>query len=183
MNDFRNIRIYLVFLVVVSLVIIGIFQQVFAKDTATTNTSKQCVQRDGLTFNGVGLWTSLPTVLKFYGQPVRIEPMASINKDRVNAHYSYKDIKLFIFNSTVWQVDILASDISSKSGIRLLNDISAVEKRLGVTLRNPISGPNNKIKYKFPFCPPDPPEVEEYVIPVFDQNKRITDFTVVGIMP
>lgn len=174
---------YLVWPVVFSLVILGIFQKALAEEAATANTSKHCVQRDGLTFNGVGLWTRLPNVLKLYGEPLRIEPMPSINKDRVNAHYFYKDIKLFIFNSIVWQVDVLTSDISSKSGIRLLNDISAVEKMLGVKLRNPIPGPNNKIKYKVLICPPEPPEVEEYVIPSFDQDKRLIEFIVAGIMP
>ena len=97
----------------------------------------------------------MPAVLKLYGQPLRVEPMESINSDRVNADYTYKDIKLFIFNSIVWQVDVLTPDISSKSGIRLLSDFSA----------------------------PDPPEVEEYVILGFDQNNRLIEFTAMGVMP
>jgi hypothetical protein len=83
----------------------------------------------------------------------------------------------------VWQVDVLTPDISSKSGIRLLSDFSAVEKVLGVKLRNPYSAQSGKDKFKVPICPPDPPEVEEYVILGFDQNNRLIEFTAVGIMP
>jgi hypothetical protein len=180
---YRKFRRYLVWFAAVNLVLVGTFQESHAGETAGANSPKQCVQRDGITFNGVGLWTRMPAVLKLYGQPLRVEPMESINSDRVNADYTYKDIKLFIFNSIVWQVDVLTPDISSKSGIRLLSDFSAVEKILGVKLKNSTSGQISKNKYKVPICPPDPPEVEEYVILGFDQNNRLIEFTAMGVMP
>ncbi len=173
----------MVWLVAVNLALAGLLQKGHAGATASADSLNRCVQRDGLTFNGVGLWTRLPTVLKLYGQPLRVEPMESINPNRVNAHYTYKDIKLFIFNSIVWQVTVLTPDISSKSGIRLLSDLSEVERRLGVRLKNPASGQGSRDTYKVPICPPDPPEVEEYVILTFDQNNRLVEFTAMGVFP
>ncbi len=178
-----KIRKYLVSLLVITLFLAGLLQDVYAGVTAGTNAQKQCVQRYGLTFNGVGLWTRLPTVLKLYGQPLRIEPKDSINNNRVNGNYYYKDIKLLIFNSIVWQINVLTPDISTKSGIHLSSEFSEVEKMLGVKLRNPISGQNNRDRYKIPICPPDPPEVEEYVTFSFNQDNRLVEFTVEGVFP
>ena len=174
---------YLAWLVVFSLVIIGIFHKALAEGTATANTSKHCVQRDGLTFNGVGLWSRLPAVLKHYGQPLRVEPMDGHNPNHVYAYYTYKDIKLLIFSSIVYQIEILTADISSQSGIRLSNDFAAVEKMLGVELTNPYRGQNGNDTYKVPICPPDPPEVEECVISSFNQQNRLIEFVVMGAMP
>jgi hypothetical protein len=183
MKFYRKIRKYLVSLVAINLVLAGLLQEVHAGATASANSPKQCVQRDGLTFNGVGMWTRLPMVLKLYGQPLRIEPLEGVNSERVFGYYYYKDIKLFIFNSIVWHVNVLTPDISSKSGIRLLSDFSEVEKKLDVKLKNPYSGQSSRDKYKVPICPTDPPEVEEYVLLSFDQNKRLVKFTVLGVLP
>ena len=183
MKIYRKIQKYLVSLVVINLFLAGLLQDDYAKAAAGSNSRKQCVQRYDLTFNGVGVWTKLPTVLQLYGQPLRIEPENSINNNRVNGNYYYKDIKLLIFNSIVWQIIVLTPDISTKSGIHLSSDFSEVEKMLGVKLRNPISGPNNRDSYKVPICPPDPPEVEEYVTFSFNQNNRLVEFTVEGVFP
>ena len=183
MIQYSNIRLFGVWLLGISLVMAGFFLEVLAGTSAGANSEKQCVRRDGLSFNGVGLWTRLPAVLKQYGQPLRVEPIDGINSNRVYAHYIYKDIKLFIFNSIVWQIDVLTSDIASQSGIRLSSDFAAVEKILDVELKNPYRGQNGNGKYKVPICPPDPPEVEEYVVPAFDPNKRLVEFIVMGVMP
>lgn len=183
MKFYRKIRKYLVSLIVINLFLAGLLQDVYAGVAAGSNSRKQCAQRYDLTFNGVGLWTKLPTVLKLYGQPRRIEPKDSINNHRVNGNYYYKDIKLLIFNSVVWQINVLTPDISTKSGIHLSSDFSEVEKMLGVKLRNPTSGLNTIDRHKIPICPPDPPEVEEYVTFGFNQKNRLVEFTVEGVFP
>jgi len=183
MKSSVDIKMYLVCLVAINLVLTAIIQDVRAGITASPIPPKRCVQRDSLTFNGVGLWTKLPTVLERFGQPLRIEPMPGTNKDRVYATYYYKDIKLLIFNSIVWKVTVLTAEVSAKSGIRLLSDFSAVENMLGVKLRNTTTGQNETEKYKAPICPPDPPEVEEYVILSFDNNNRLMEFIVEGVFP
>lgn len=182
MIQFSKIRFLGIWLLGIGLVMSGVLPQTQAGAPAGAISGKQCVRRDGLSFNGIGLWSRLPNVLKLYGEPLRIESMPSINPDRVNAHYFYEDIKLFIFNSIVWQVDVLTSDISSKSGIRLTNDFAAVEKMLGVKLTNPYRGQNGNDTHKVPICPPDPPEVEEYVISSFNQQNRLIEFVVMGVM-
>jgi hypothetical protein len=149
-----KIRFFGIWLLGISLVMAGVLAQTQAGAPAGANSGKQCVRRDGLSFNGVGLWSRLPTVLKYYGQPLHVEPMDGVTNNRVYAHYIYKDIKLFIFNSIVWQIDVLTADISAQSGVRLMSDFSAVEKALGVKLSDPISGQNNKFKFKVPICPP-----------------------------
>ena len=183
MKFYRKIQPYLVSLVAFILVAAVFLQEVHGEAMASSDSPNQCVQRDGLTFNGIGLWTKLPMVLKSYGQPLRMEPMDGANKDRVYGNYYYKDIKLLIFNSIVWQINVLTPDISTKSGIHLFNDFSEVEKMLGVKLTNPLSEQSNRVSFKVPICPPDPPEVEEFIILSFDQNNRLVDFTVEGVFP
>jgi hypothetical protein len=183
MKSSVNIKMYLICFVAINLVLTAIIQDVRAVRSASPIPPKRCVQRDGLTFNGVGLWTKLPTVLECYGQPLRIERISGTNRDRVYATYYYKDIKLLIFNSIVWQIGVLTAEISTKSGIRLLNDFSAVENILGVKLRNTTTEQNKTEKYKAPICPPDSPEVEEYVILGFDNENRLTEFIVEGVFP
>jgi hypothetical protein len=183
MKSSVDIKMYLVCLVVINLVLTAIIQDVRAGITASPIPPKRCVQRDSLTFNGVGLWTRLPKVLERYGQPLRIKPISGTNKDRVYATYYYKDIELLIFNSIVWQITVLTAEVSAKSGIRLLSDFSAVENILGVKLKNTTTRQNKTKKYKVPICPPDPPEVEEYVILGFDNNNRLMEFMVEGVFP
>ena len=183
MKFYRKIEPYLVSLAPIILVVAVLLQAVHVAATESSDSPNHCVQRDGLTFNGVFLWTRLPTVLKLYGRPLRIEPVDGTDKDRVYGNYYYKDIKLLIFNSIVWQINVLTPGISTKSGIRLWSDFSEVEKMLGVKLTNPLSGHSNRVGHKVPICPPDPPEVEEYIILSFDQNNRLVDFTVKGIFP
>ena len=78
---------------------------------------------------------------------------------------------------------MLTAEVSAKLGIRLLSDFSAVENTRGVKLRNTTTGQNKTEKYKAPICPPDPPEVEEYVILGFDNENRLTEFIVEGVFP
>ncbi len=182
-NWFRIIQRVAIVLAAVSLVLAGVLQEGQAEAAGGTDSQKECVQRNGLTFNEVGLWTRLPEVLKLYGQPERVEPMERITPNRVYARYHYNDIKLLIFNSIVWQVTVLTPDISSKSGIRLLSNFSDVQRRLAVGLKNPFSGPGSRDTYKVPICPPDPPEVDEYVIAGFDQRHRLVEFAVRGVFP
>jgi hypothetical protein len=146
MKSSLDIKMYLVCLVAINLVLTAIIQNVHAGITASPLPPKRCVQRDGLTFNGVGLWTKLPTVLERYGQPLRIEPMSGTNKTRVYATYYYKDIEVLIFNSIVWQITVLTAEVSAKSGIHLLSDFSAVVNILGVNLRNTTTGQNKNEK-------------------------------------
>ena len=148
-----------------------------------SNLLKGCVNRSGLMFNGVGLWTRLPTVLERYGQPVRIEPIPANNSLRAHEHYFYKDIKLVIYNSRVWQIDVLTAGISTKSGVHLLSDLSKVEHSLGIKLKDPNYRKGNRAIHNIPICPPYPPEVEEYLILSFDQSNRLVEITVMGVFP
>ena len=109
--------------------------------------------------------------------------MPSVNKNRVNATYYYKDVKLLIFNSIVWRMTALTDAIATKSGIRLFAEFTEVENKLEFNLKsiNP-KGPQTGF-YKAPICPPDPPEVEEYVVLKFDQNNRLIELTVQGVFP
>ena len=144
---------------------------------------KTCVNRDGLAFKGVGLWTRLPAVLERYGKPLRVEPMPSVNKNRVYATYYYKDVKLLIFNSIVWQMTALTDAIATQSGIRLFTEYEAVERMLAVNLKGINPKGTQTGLYRAPICPPDPPEVEEYVVLRFDQNNRLIEFSVEGVFP
>ena len=87
MKSSVDIKMYLVCLVAINLVLTATVEDVRAEITASPIPPKRCVQRDGLTFNGVGLWTRLPTVLERYGQPLRVESTSGTNKDRVCATY------------------------------------------------------------------------------------------------
>ena len=179
----RTIHKYWIAIGAVIIFLAPLVQYVHTGAAVSSNSRKQCARRGDLTFNDVGLWTRLPEVLKRLGQPLRIETKDSINKNRVNANYYYKDIELLIFNSIVWQIKVLTPDISSKSGIRLEIDFSEVEKKLDVKLRKPSFGRNDRDIYKIPICPPDPPEVEEYVVLGFDQKNRLVEFTALGVFP
>ena len=183
MKSSVELKMFLVCLVAINLMLTATTQEVRAEIAASPSPSTQCVQRKVLRFNGVGLWERLPAVFERYGQPLRIEPMYSINKDRVNAIYFYRDIKLLIFNSIVWQINLLTPDIYTTAGIRLSGDFTEIEKMLGVKLKKTAAGQSKNAKYKVPICPPDPPEVEEYVILDFDDNKRLVEFTVQGVFP
>ena len=176
-------RVCLACLVAINLLLIGELRNVQAGASTSPNHSHQCVQRDGLTFNGVGLWTRLPNVLERYGHPLRIEPMSGTNKKRVYGTYYYRDIKVFIFNSIVWRITVLTPDISAKANIRLMSDISVVEKMLGAKLSNPTTGQNKRAKYKILICPPEYPEVEEYVLLSFDRKNRLVEFVVEAVFP
>ncbi len=167
---------------------IGLFvgaglQGVSAQTNDNAGSIRACVKRDGLSFNGVGLWTRLPAVLERYGKPLRIEAMPSVKKNRVNATYYYKDVKLLIFNSIVWKITTLTGAIATQSGIRLFSEYTEVESKLDVNLKsiNP-KGAQTGL-YKAPICPPDPPEVEEFVILRFDQSNRLKEFIVEGVFP
>ena len=168
--------------------VLGLFlstglQDVYAQKNDTAGPNKACVNRDGLSFNGVGLWARLPAVLERYGKPLRVEPMPSVDKNRVNATYYYKDVKLLIFNSIVWQMTALTDAIATQSGIRLFAEYEAVERMLGIDLKgiNPKGAQTGF--YKASICPPDPPEVEEFVVIKFDQNNRLIEFRVEGVFP
>jgi hypothetical protein len=176
-------RVYLACLVAINLLLIGQLPNVQGGANTSPNHPNQCVQRDSLTFNGVGLWTRLPNVLERYGHPLRIEPMSGTNKKHVYGTYYYRDIKILIFNSIVWRITVLTPDVSAKSNIRLMSDFSVVEKMLGAKLGNPTTGRNKADKYKIPICPPEAPEVEEYVILSFDSKNRLVEFIVEGIFP
>ena len=158
-------------------------QGMYAQTSDTGSPNKACVNRDGLLFNGVCLWTRFPAVLERYGKPLRIEPMPSVNKNRVNSTYFYKDVKLLIFNSIVWRITALTDAIATKSGIRLFTEYAKVEGMLEVDLKSIHPKGTQTGLYKAPICPPDPPEVEEYVILRFDQNNRLNEFIVEGVFP
>ena len=51
------------------------------------------------------------------------------------------------------------------------------------SLWNPTSGLNTRDRHKIPICPPDPPEVEEYVTFGFNQKNRLVEFAVEGVFP
>jgi hypothetical protein len=167
----------------IGLVMSAGLQGVDAQTNDTAGPNKACVKREGLSFNGVGLWTRLPAVLKRYGKPLRIEPMPSVNKNRVNATYYYKDVKLLIFNSIVWKITVLTDAIATKSGIRLFTEYTQVERMLAVNLKSINPKGTQTGLYKAPICPPDPPEVEEFVVLKFDQNYRLQEFIVEGVFP
>ena len=78
---------------------------------------------------------------------------------------------------------MLNAQVSAMSRNRLLSDFSAVENTLRVELRNTTAGQHKTEKYKPPVCPPDPPEVEGYVILGFDDHNRLAEFTLEGVMP
>jgi hypothetical protein len=179
----RIIKKEIVSFAAINLLLIGLIQTVHAGAATNSNFLKRCVNRSGLTFNGVGLWTRLPTVLERYGQPLRKEPIPANNNLRAHEHYYYKDIKLVIYNSRVWQIDVLTAGISTKSGVHLLSDLSKVEHILGIKLKDPNYRKGNRAIHSIPICPPDPPEVEEYVILSFDQSNRLVEFTVMGVFP
>ena len=176
-------NLFLAFAVAVCFVVGDGLEGVAAQSNDTGDSKKACVNRDGLSFNGVGLWTRLPAVLERYGKPLRIEAKPSVNKDRVNATYSYRDVKLLIFNSIVWKITTLTDDIATRSGIRLFAEYTEVERMLAVNLKsiNPKGAQTGF--YKAPICPPDPPEVEEFVVLRFDQNNRLIEFVVAGVFP
>jgi hypothetical protein len=109
--------------------------------------------------------------------------MSGTNKKHVFGTYYYRDIKILIFNSIVWQIIVLTPDISAKSNIRLTSDLSVVEKMLGERFSSAATGRNKNATYKIPICPPEPPEVEEYVILGFDSKNRLVEFVVEGVFP
>ena len=167
----------------IGLVVSAGLQGVAAQTNNTGDSKRACVNRDGLSFNGIGLWARLPAVLERYGKPLRIETMPSVNKDRVNATYYYKDVKLLIFNSIVWKITTLSDAIATQSGIRLFTEYTKVESMLQIDLKNINPKGTQTGLYKAPICPPDPPEVEEFVILRFDQNNRLIEFIVAGVFP
>ena len=171
------------FSLVLGLVVSGGLQGVCAQTKETVGPKKACVNRDGLAFNGVGLWTRLPAVRERYGNPLRVESMPSVNKNRVNATYYYKDIKLLIFNSIVWQMTPLTDVIATHSGIRLFAEYTEVERLLGIDLKSINPKGTQTGLYKAPICPPDPPEVEEFVVLKFDQTNRLIEFRIEGVFP
>ena len=171
------------FSLALGLVVSAGLQGVYAQTNDTAGPKKACVNRDALSFEGVGLWTRLPAVLERYGKPLRVEPMPSVNKNRVYATYYYKDVKLLIFNSIVWQMTALTDAIATQSGIRLFTEYEAVERMLAVNLKGINPKGTQTGLYKAPICPPDPPEVEEYVVLRFDQNNRLIEFSVEGVFP
>ena len=171
------------FNLVLGLVVSAGLQGVYAQTNDAAGPKKACVNRDGLSFEGVGLWTRLPAVLERYGKPLRVEPMPSVNKNRVYATYYYKDVKLLIFNSIVWQMTALTDAIATQSGIRLFTEYEAVERMLAVNLKGINPKGTQTGLYRAPICPPDPPEVEEYVVLRFDQNNRLIEFSVEGVFP
>ena len=167
----------------VGLAVSASLQAVHAQTNDIGGSKRACVKRYGLSFNGVGLWTRLPAVLEHYGKPLRIEPMPSVNKNRVNGTYFYKDVKLLIFNSIVWKITTLSDAIATQSGIRLFTEYTKVESVLAVNLKSINPKGTQTGLYKAPICPPDPPEVEEFVILRFDQNNRLIEFIVAGVFP
>ena len=184
MKLFKTVwKSFFIFSFAIGLVVSASLQAVHAQTNDTGGSKKACVNRFGLSFNGVGLWTKLPAVLERYGKPLRIEPMPSVNKNRVNGTYFYKDVKLLIFNSVVWRIMALTDAIATKSGIRLFTEHTKVESMLEVDLKSIHPKGTQTGLYKAPICPPDPPEVEEYVILRFDQNNRLNEFIVEGVFP
>ena len=171
------------FSLVLGLVVSAGLQEVYAQTNDAAGSKKACVNRDGLSFNGVGLWTRLPAVLERYGKPLRVESMPSVKKNRVNARYYYKDVKLLIFNSIVWQMTPLTDAIATQSGIRLFAEYKEVERMLGIDLKSINPKGTQTGFYKAPICPPDPPEVEEFVVLKFDQTNRLIEFRIEGVFP
>ena len=174
---------FLAFAVAACFVVGAGLQSVDAQTNDNPVPEKACVNRDGLSFNGVGLWTRLPAVLERYGKPLRIEAKPSVSKNRVNATYYYKDVKLLIFNSIVWKITTRTNAIATRSGIRLFAEYTEVESMLEIDLKslNPKGAQTGF--YKAPICPPDPPEVEEFLVLRFDQNNRLIEFVVEGVFP
>lgn len=174
---------FFAFSLALGLVVSAGLQGVYAQTNEAAGPKKACVNRDGLAFNGVGLWTRLPAVLERYGKPLRIEPMPSVNKNRVNAAYYYKDVKLLIFNSIVWKMTAVTDAIATQSGIRLFSEYTEVERMLALNLKSVNPEGTQTGLYKAPICPPDPPEVEEFVVLKFDQNNRLIELMVEGVFP
>ena len=121
-----------IFVFVIGLAFSGELPAANAQTNDAAGPKKACVNRDGLSFEGVGLWTRLPAVFEHYGKPLCVEPMPSVNKNRVYATYYYKDVKLLIFNSIVWQMTALTDAITTQSGIRLFTEYEAVERMLAI---------------------------------------------------
>ncbi len=178
-----SLNFFFALCLVLGLVVSGGLQGVCAQTNETAGPKKECVNREGLAFNGVGLWTRLPAVRERYGKPLRVESMPGVNNNRVNATYYYKDIKLLIFNSIVWKMTALTDAIDTQSGIHLFTEYTEVERMLAVNLKSINPKGTQTGFYKAPICPPDPPEVEEFVVLKFDQHNRLIEFTVEGVFP
>ena len=76
MKLFKTVwKSFFIFIFAIGLVVSASLQAVHAQTNDTGGPKRACVNRYGLSFNGVSLWARLPAVLERYAKPLRIEPM------------------------------------------------------------------------------------------------------------
>ena len=158
---------------------------VHAQSDKTLTQARPCLDRDKLTFNGVGLFTKETSLSTAFGKPLSIKYFETPKGPYHHKYHMiyYENITIRVYRSEVWGLEITKPGLASKAGVQLLNSLETVENNLGIKFLFDNGKSQNQTLYHYPICGTAMQDYEVELIFKFDQLNKLIQIKLDAYFP